>query len=63
MTTYLISFPSATMAIADADLPAGAEAAHEVVREARAAGVHVFSVAAACRTPQELRQFHDDPGS
>ena len=43
MTKYLISFPSATMVIADADFPAVAEAAHEVIREAKAAGVYVFS--------------------
>lgn len=109
MTNYLISFPSAAMVIAEADLLAVAEAAHEVVREARAAGVYVFSgginedvapvlvhadgsltpetvpidggfcvlelpsraeaeqwaarIAVACRTPQELREFQDDPES
>ncbi|PWK92117.1 YciI family protein [Fulvimonas soli] len=43
MTRYLISFPSAAM-----DVPAGAiqdvaDAAHAVIREARAAGVYIFS--------------------
>lgn len=107
MPKFLISFPSATMDVPDDDLPAVAEAAHEVVREARAAGVHVFSggidervapvlvhadgsltpqtsaldggfcvldlpsrreaewwaarMATGCRTPQELRQFYEDP--
>lgn len=109
MTKYLISFPSATMVIADADFPAVAKAAPEVVREAKPAGVYLFGggidedvapvlvhadgsltpetsrldggfcvlelpsraeaegwaarIAAACRTPQELRQFLYDPES
>lgn len=108
MTKYLISFPSAAMAVPPAELPAVADAAHAVVREARAAGVWVFGggideqvpavtvaadgteskgparsldggfavfdlptredavrwaarLAAACRCPQELRAFADDP--
>ena len=109
MAKYLISFPSAAMVIADEDFAAVTEASHEVVREAKAAGVYVFGggidegvapvlvhadgsvtaetshldggflvlelpsrteaerwaarVAAACRTPQELRQFGYDPES
>ncbi|WP_418276112.1 YciI family protein [Isoptericola jiangsuensis] len=43
MTKYLISFDDGSMdAIPDADLPAVAEAAHAVTREAKAAGVWVF---------------------
>ena len=109
MAKYLISFPSATMDIAEADFPAVVEASHEVIREAKAAGVYVFGggldesvapvlvhadgsvtdetshldggvcvlelpsraeaeewaarIAAACRTPQELREFQYDPES
>lgn len=44
MTMYLISFPSAAMDhIAMEDFPAVGEAAHSVVREAKDAGVWVFS--------------------
>lgn len=42
MTKYLISFPSAAMRVAEEDLPAVADAARKVVREAKAAGVYVF---------------------
>jgi len=43
MPRYLISFDDGSMDhIADEDLPAVGEAAHEVVREARAAGVWIF---------------------
>ena len=42
MTRYLISFDDGTMIIPEAELPAVAEAAHEVVREAKNAGVWVF---------------------
>lgn len=42
MSKYLISFPSAAMVVAEDELPAVAEAAHQVVREAKAAGVYVF---------------------
>lgn len=42
MTKYLISFPSGAMQFPDEDLPAVSEAAHAVVREAKAAGVWVF---------------------
>jgi hypothetical protein len=42
MTRYLISFPDGAMShIPDADWPEVGEAAHAVVREARAAGVWV----------------------
>ncbi|MFC7407007.1 YciI family protein [Georgenia alba] len=113
MVKYLISFPSAAMVVPEADLDAVAEAAHAVIREAKAAGVYVFGggidedvdavlvsgdgtvseetyrrtreldggfsvldlpsreaalewaarIAAACRCPQELRKFQDDPES
>lgn len=109
MAKYLISFPSAAMVIREEDFAAVTETSHEVVREAKAAGVYVFGggidesvapvlvhadgsvtpetshldggflvlevpsraeaeewaarVAAACRTPQELRQFGYDPES
>ncbi|MCL4222807.1 MAG: hypothetical protein KJZ65_15725 [Phycisphaerales bacterium] len=40
---FLISFPSTAMShIADAELPAVSDAAHTVIREAKAAGVYVF---------------------
>ena len=43
MTKYLISFPSAAMAVADEEeLQAVADAAHAVVQEAKDAGVWVF---------------------
>ena len=42
MTKYLISFPSAAMDVPLEELPAVADAAHAVVREAQAAGVWVF---------------------
>ncbi len=42
MTKYLISFPSSAMQVSEEDLPAVADAAHAVVREAKAAGVWVF---------------------
>lgn len=113
MTKYLISFPSAAMVVTAEEFPAVAEAAHEVIREAKAAGVYVFGggihegvppvlvtadgtvrpgtypqtatieggytvlelptreaavewaakIAAACRCPQELREFMYDPES
>lgn len=43
MTRYLISFPSPAMDVSGEDLPAVADAAHAVIREARDAGVFVFS--------------------
>ena len=42
MTKYLISFPGPAMNIATEDMPAVGEAAHAVMREAKAAGVYVF---------------------
>ena len=42
MTRYLISFDEGAMTFPEADLPAVAEAAHAVVREAMNAGVWVF---------------------
>ena len=42
MAKYLISFPSAALAVSEEDLPAVSEASHAVVREAKAAGVWVF---------------------
>lgn len=42
MTKYLISFPAPAMDIPEADWAAVGEAAHEVVREAKRAGVYVF---------------------
>ena len=42
MTRYLISFDDGAMTFPEEDLPAVAEAAHTVVREAKDAGVWVF---------------------
>ncbi len=42
MTRYLISFDDGTMTFPDEDLPNVAKAAHEVVQEAKDAGVWVF---------------------
>ena len=42
MTKYLISFPGRAMQVPAEDLAAVGEAAHEVMREAKAAGVYVF---------------------
>lgn len=42
MTKYLVSFPSEAMVVPEGELPAVSEAAHAVVREAKAAGVWVF---------------------
>ena len=42
MTKYLISFPSAAMAVPSEELPAVSDAAHAVVQEAKDAGVWVF---------------------
>ena len=42
MTKYLISFPSGAMDVTPEELPAVADAAHAVVREAKDAGVWVF---------------------
>lgn len=42
MAKYLIYFPAAAMQVPEDDLAAVAEASHAVIREAKAAGVHVF---------------------
>ncbi len=42
MARYLISFDDGTMVIPEEDLPAVSDAAHQVVREAKDAGVWVF---------------------
>ena len=42
MTRYLISFDDGTMIIPETELPAVAEAAHQVVYEAKDAGVWIF---------------------
>jgi hypothetical protein len=42
MSKYLISFPGPAMNIPHEDLAAVSEAAHAVIREAKAAGVYVF---------------------
>ena len=43
MSKYLISFPSSSMVVAPEDFAAVGDAAREVVREAKAAGVYVFA--------------------
>lgn len=43
MTKYLISFPAPAMNIPDEDFAEVSEAAHAVIREAKDAGVYVFS--------------------
>lgn len=43
MTRYLISFPASAMAIPNEDLVAVSEAAHALLREAKAAGVYVLA--------------------
>lgn len=113
MTKFLISFPASAMDVPAEDLPAVSDASHQVIREAKAAGVYVFGggingevapvmvaanascvagtypqtrqfdggfcvlelpsreaavqwaarIAAACRCPQELREFGYDPES
>jgi hypothetical protein len=42
MAKYLISFPAAAMKVAAEEMPAVSEAAHAVIRDAKAAGVYVF---------------------
>ncbi|MET4576803.1 YciI family protein [Ottowia thiooxydans] len=42
MTKYLISFPASAMQVSPAELAAVSEASHDVIREAKAAGVYVF---------------------
>ena|SRR5688572_30252468 len=43
MAKYLISFPSAAMVVADAELEAAGRDARAVIEEAKSAGVHVFA--------------------
>ena len=43
MTRYLISFPSGVMDVTPEELPAVADAAHAVVRDAKEAGVLLFT--------------------
>lgn len=43
MTKFLISFPAQAMDVPAEDLPAVGEAARQVIREAKAAGVYVFA--------------------
>jgi hypothetical protein len=42
MTKYLISFPSAAMAVPDGEFQAVVRDSHAVIAEAKAAGVYVF---------------------
>src|SRR6187455_1289801 len=42
MAKYLISFPSAAMVVAAADMEAVGRDSHAVIEEAKAAGVYVF---------------------
>jgi len=42
MTKYLISFPGPAMEVAPEDFAAVGDAAHAVIRDAKAAGVYVF---------------------
>lgn len=42
MTKFLISFPATAMDVPAEDMPAVNDAAHAVIREAKAAGVYVF---------------------
>ena len=42
MTKYLISFPASAMEVPAEDFAAVGEDSHEVIREAKAAGVYVF---------------------
>lgn len=42
MTKFLVSFPADAMDVPDEDMAAVSEAAHAVIREAKAAGVYVF---------------------
>ena len=43
MATYLISFPSAAMVVPASEMEAVGRAAHDVIEEAKAAGVYVFA--------------------
>ncbi|MCA9130807.1 MAG: transcription initiation protein [Planctomycetales bacterium] len=43
MSKYLISFPAPAMNIRTEEMTAVSEASHEVIRDAKAAGVYVFA--------------------
>lgn len=43
MPKYLISFPSAAMQVSDGELQAVGRDAHDVIEQAKAAGVYVFA--------------------
>ena len=43
MAKYLISFPGNAMDVPDDELPAVSDATHAVIRQAKDAGVYVFS--------------------
>lgn len=43
MASFLISFPASAMNVREEDRAAVGEAAHAVIREARRAGIYVFS--------------------
>ncbi|MRV72453.1 transcription initiation protein [Duganella sp. FT92W] len=43
MAKYLISFPSAAMAVPDGEMEAVGRDAHAVIEQAKAAGVYVFA--------------------
>jgi len=58
MTRYLISFDDGAMTFPDEDLPAVAEAAHAVVREAEKAGVWVLG--AGLKSREEVRVVATD---
>lgn len=42
MAKYLISFPSAAMKVSDSEFEAAGRDSHDVIREAKEAGVYVF---------------------
>lgn len=42
MSKYLISFPAAAMNVPESELSGVSEASHQVIREAKQAGVYVF---------------------
>ena len=42
MAKYLVSFPAPAMQVPAHEMPAVSEAAHAVIREAKAPGVYVF---------------------
>ena len=54
MAKYLISFPSAAMAVPEGELEAVGRDAHAVIEEAKAAGVYVFAGGIDEGTPRVL---------